>query len=94
VLILPKPMRMQLLSEASWSPRPPMGTIIGGMVYQLDPELEMPINDLTPEQEKEGCPDKAKELLACLGLPSEKVKCARVRKIAIDVEMKSDDCCY
>jgi hypothetical protein len=69
------------------------GAIIGGMVYQLDPELEMPINDLTPEQEKEGCRDKAKQLLDCLDLPSGKVKCVRIRKIAIDVEMKDDDCC-
>jgi len=28
-----------------------------------------------------------------LDLPSGKVKCVRVRKIAIDVEMKGDDCC-
>jgi hypothetical protein len=63
------------------------------MVYQIDPELEMPINDLTPEQEKERCRDKAKQLLDCLDLPSGKVKCVRVRKIAIDVEMKGDDCC-
>jgi hypothetical protein len=69
------------------------GAIIGGMVYQIDPELDMPINDLTPEQEKEGCRDQAKQLLDCLGLPSDKVKCARVRKIAIDVQMKGDDCC-
>jgi hypothetical protein len=69
------------------------GAILGGMVYQLDPELEMPINDLTPEQEKEGCRDKAKQLLDCLDLPSGKVKCVRIRKIAIDVEMKDDDCC-
>lgn len=69
------------------------GAIVGGMVYRIDPELEMPFNDRTPEERKEECRDKARQLLECLNLPSGKVKCVRVRKIAIDVEMKGDDGC-
>ncbi len=66
--------------------------IIGGMVYRIDPELDMPFNDRTPEEQKEGCRDKAKQLLNCLNLPGDKVKRVRVRKIAIDVELENDDC--
>ncbi len=69
------------------------GAIIGGMVYRIDPELDMPFNDRTPEDKKEGCRDKAKQLLDCLNLPGGKVKRVRVRKVAIDVEMESGDCC-
>jgi hypothetical protein len=69
------------------------GAIIGGMVYRIDPELDMPFNDRTPEDKKEGCRDKAKQPLDCLNLPGGKVKRVRVRKVAIDVEMDSDDCC-
>lgn len=68
------------------------GAIIGGMVYRIDPELDMPFNDRTPEDKKDGCRDKARQLLDCLDLPSSKVKCVRVRKIAIDIEMKDDNC--
>ncbi|MFL6215774.1 MAG: hypothetical protein ACJ74J_17965 [Blastocatellia bacterium] len=69
------------------------GAIIGGMVYQMDPELEIPFNDRTPEDKKEGCRDTARQLLDCLDMPSGKVKRVHVRKIAIDVEMQSDDGC-
>jgi len=69
------------------------GAAIGGMVYHIDPELDMPYNDCTPEEKKEQCQDKARQLLECLDLPSENIKRVRVRKIAIDIEMKDDECC-
>ena len=69
------------------------GATTGGMVYRIDPEIDMPFNDRTPDDRKEGCRDKAKRLLECLDLPSGKVKRVRVRKVAIDVEMGEDDCC-
>ncbi|CAG0938736.1 hypothetical protein GALLN_00362 [Gallionellaceae bacterium] len=68
------------------------GAIIGGMVYHIDPDLDMPYNDRTPGDKTDGCRDKARQLLDCLDLPSSKVKCVRVRKVAIDIEMKDDDC--
>jgi hypothetical protein len=69
------------------------GGIVGGMVYHIDPDLEIPFNEMTPEEQKEGCRDKARELLECLDLPGGKVKRVCVRKVAIDVEMKCDDVC-
>lgn len=70
------------------------GAIIGGMTYRIDPEIEMPFNDRVPEKRKERCRDKAKQLLECLDLPGDNVKCVRIRKISIDVQMKGDeDCC-
>lgn len=69
------------------------GAVTGGMVYRIDPEIDMPFNDRTPEDRKDRCRDKAKRLLECLDLPSGKVKRVRVRKVAIDVEMGEDDCC-
>ena len=68
------------------------GAIIGGMVYRIDPEIDIPFNDRTPGDKKDVCRDKARQLLDCLDMPSNKVKCVRVRKIAIDIEMKDDDC--
>lgn len=67
------------------------GVPVGGMVYQIDPELDMPFNDRTPEGKKDGCRDQARELLDCLDLPT-KVKKVRVRKVVIDVEMEDDGC--
>jgi hypothetical protein len=69
------------------------GAVIGGMVYRVDPELETPYNDRRPEDKTGQCRDKARQLLDCLDLPGNDVKCVRVRKISIDVEMKDDGCC-
>lgn len=66
--------------------------IIGGMVYRVDPELEMPYNDVRRDDQQR-CRDQAGRLLDCLDLPGEKVKCVRVRKVAIDIEIDDDGCC-
>ncbi|MBK8803293.1 MAG: hypothetical protein IPN71_14785 [Fibrobacteres bacterium] len=68
------------------------GEVIGGMVYAIDPELEYPYNDLSPDERKDCCREKAKELLDCLNLPGEMVKKVSVRKIAIDVELDGGSC--
>ena len=68
------------------------GAVIGGMIYRLDPDIERPFNDL-PTDDKTKCREEAKQLLECLAVPSDKVKCVRVRKISIDVEMDGGDCC-
>ncbi|MET1078128.1 MAG: hypothetical protein ABWY06_08915 [Pseudomonas sp.] len=67
------------------------GAIIGGMVYRLDPALKCPYNDRPKGDRGRRCRDKAKDLLECLDLPDGKIKCVRVRKVSIDVEM--DDSC-
>jgi hypothetical protein len=69
------------------------GAIIGGMVYRIDPDLEIPFNDRPLQDKQEACRDKAEQLLDCLNIPDSKVKRVRVRKIAIDVEMEGDNCC-
>jgi hypothetical protein len=69
------------------------GAIVGGMVYQIDPNLELPYNDRKPQDKKDKCRDKAEELLECLNVPDGNVKRVHVRKIAIDVEMADDCCC-
>jgi hypothetical protein len=70
------------------------GAIIGGMTYRIDPSIEIPFNERAPEEKQAQCRDKARQLLDCLDLPGEDVKCVRVRKISIDVEMKGDaGCC-
>ncbi len=69
------------------------GGIIGGMVYRIDPDLEMPFNDRPPKDGEDGCRDKAKQLLDCLNVPDGTVKRVHIRKIAIDVEMDGGDCC-
>ena len=68
------------------------GATIGGMVYRLDPELEMPFNDRV-QDDRETCRDTAKQLLDCLDLPDGDVRRVRVRKVVIDVEMKGGDSC-
>jgi hypothetical protein len=68
------------------------GAVIGGMIYRLDPDIERPFNDL-PTDDKTKCREEAKQLLECLAVPSDNVKCVRVRKISIDVEMDGGDCC-
>jgi hypothetical protein len=70
------------------------GAIIGGMVYRIDPEIEVPFNDRAPGDRKDGCRDKARQLLDCLSVPGGKVKRVRVRKVAIDVEMEDGGCCH
>jgi hypothetical protein len=64
--------------------------IIGGMNYRIDPELDMPFNERTPEEKKEACRGKAQQLLESLDVSGKKVKEARVRKVVIDVEMEDD----
>lgn len=67
--------------------------VIGGMHYRIDPELALPYNDTTSDGQKRNCRNKAAQLLECLDLPGEKVKCVNVSKITIDVEIKKDDSC-
>lgn len=68
------------------------GAVIGGMVYSIDPALELPYNDRPKDDKGSRCRDKAKDLLECLDLPDSKVKCVRVRKVSIEVEMQGGDC--
>ena len=68
------------------------GAILGGMVYRLDPNLKMPVNDRSKRAHGEDCREKAQELLDCLDVPKARVKRVRVRKVAVDVEIDDGYC--
>jgi zinc metalloprotease ZmpB len=69
------------------------GALLGGMVYQLDPEIEHPFNETAPADGKGKCREQARQLLECLDLPAGDVGCVRVSRISLDIEMKRGDCC-
>ena len=69
------------------------GLLVGGMTYRVDPKilenlLERPdVADGGPS-----CKQPSVKLLSCLGLPSEGVKSAKLRKVTIDILYKDKDC--
>jgi len=66
------------------------GILVGGMSYELDPVLrEAPPQ--YPTGAPSACRDRARELLDCLDLPVDRVRCVRIRKITVDIEL-GDDC--
>ncbi len=69
------------------------GLVIGGMTYHIDPKITENLPE-RPHGADEGpsCKQASKELLNCLGLPSEGVKSAKLRKVTIDIFFKDDDC--
>ncbi len=69
------------------------GLIIGGMTYRIDPKI---IENL-PERPhgadgSPSCKQPSEKLLSCLGLPSDGVKSAKLRKVTIDILFKDEDC--
>ena len=68
------------------------GILVGGMSYQLDPKLREPARQF-PTGKPGACRDRAKELLDCLDLPVDGVRCVRIRKITVDIELGDDRDC-
>ena len=68
------------------------GANVGGITYRLDPDLAAPFNrrDRVPAGKK--CIGPAKKLLDCLEIPSEDVKCVRVKSVQLDIDFKKDEC--
>jgi zinc metalloprotease ZmpB len=66
--------------------------LMGGMTYQLDPDVSKPYNG-DGKQGKGECKDKAQELLQCLNISNEKVKNVCVKKVVIDIELNNDCSC-
>jgi hypothetical protein len=60
------------------------GILVGGMSYELDPNLK-------PPQPSEECKEVTEALLKCVELPREKVRRVRIRKINLDIEFE-DEC--
>jgi hypothetical protein len=69
------------------------GAIIGGMVYRLDPDQAAPKDQAEGGKGSKPCREKAQALLDCLDMPKARVRCVKVRKVAVDLEIDSDDCC-
>jgi len=69
------------------------GYIFGGITYQLDPNLKTPPVE-TPQGGggHKGCTESAERLLECLHLPCGDVKSVCVKKVTVDIELKSCDC--
>ena len=69
------------------------GLLIGGMTYRIDPKIK----ENLPERadgagEVPSCKQPSEKLLRCLGLPSDGVKSAKLRKVTIDIFYKDEDC--
>jgi hypothetical protein len=59
------------------------GILVGGMSYELDPNLK-------PPRAGEECKDIAEALLKCIELPREKVRRVRIRKVNVDIEFEEE----
>ncbi len=67
------------------------GRTIGGMTYPVDPQLKRPPLEHPPKG-RDSCLEEAQELLDCLEWPSGKVKSVRVKRITVDIDLKTEDC--
>lgn len=70
------------------------GGVIGGMTYQLDSQLEWPVNvpGRRRQDEEKRCREHAGRLLDCLDLPGHDICRVQVKKITVDISM-GKDCC-
>lgn len=67
------------------------GILLGGMSYQMDPNLKKPSRMPDGKDTIGKCADAAKDLLDCL--KEQKMKKVRIRKINLDIEFEDDDTC-
>ena len=72
------------------------GLLVGGISYRLDPKIDKNLPERSTGRGKGCCGTSCKQssemLLDCLGLPSEGVKSAKLRKVSIDILFKDEDC--
>lgn len=69
------------------------GLIIGGMTYRIDPKIKENLPERADgADEGSSCKQPSEKLLRCLGLPSDGVKSAKLRKVTIDILFKDEDC--
>jgi hypothetical protein len=62
------------------------GMLMGGMTYQMDPDLKTPSGGKSPRHPQ--CNDAAQNLIDCLKVSgTRKVKKVRVKKISVDIEL-------
>lgn len=69
------------------------GLLIGGMTYRIDPKIKENLPERADGSgEGSSCKEPSEKLLRCLGLPSDGVKSAKLRKVTIDIHFKDEDC--
>lgn len=67
------------------------GRTIGGMSYAVDPKLKVPPKEY-PDKATRGCIDEAQSLIDCLDCPGGEVKRVTVKRITVDIDLKTGDC--
>jgi len=69
------------------------GYIFGGIAYLLDPNLKTPPVEVPPGRgPHKGCNETAHHLLECLKPPCGEVQSVCVKKMTVEIELKSCDC--
>lgn len=63
------------------------GILIGGMSYAIDPNLKAPPRETPTGKPGDDCKGQASALLDCLDVPGGDVKCVRVSRVVIDVDL-------
>jgi len=66
------------------------GIPVGGMSYAIDPHLKTPPSELPAKGPHKHCAEEAKELLECLCVPVDDVKSVRIKRVTLDVDLKTD----
>ena len=68
--------------------------LVGGMTYRVDPKLKnVPVERGPKGGRGKDCLGSARALLDCLGLPSDGVESACLRKVPVDITFRDKDCC-
>jgi len=60
------------------------------MSYAIDPHLKTPPSELPAKGPHKHCAEEAKELLECLCVPVDDVKSVRIKRVTLDVDLKTD----
>jgi hypothetical protein len=66
------------------------GIPVGGMSYAIDPNLKTPAPELPGKGDRRHCTDEAKDLLECLCVPVDDVKSVRIKRVTLDIDLKTD----
>jgi hypothetical protein len=66
------------------------GIPVGGMTYAIDPHLKTPPPELPGKAPHKRCVEEAKDLLECLCVPVDDVKKVRIKRVTLDVDLKTD----
>lgn len=63
---------------------------VGGMTYAIDPHLRVPPPELPGKGPHKPCAKEAEELLECLCVPVDEVKKVRIKRVTLEVDLKTD----